>query len=413
MSTRTWTETGLARLGATMARHVADGGIPGLAWLVARRGEVRHGVAGTLGDAGVATPGSGAGLRPDAPIDLDSIFRISSTTKPITAVAALILVEECRLRLDEPVDRLLPELADRQVLAAPGGPIDDTVPAHRPITVHDVLTFRMGLGMDFAFAGPQTVLAAMGELGIGAGPPAPAGPPDPDEFVRRLGTLPLERQPGERWMYHTSADVLGVLIARAAGQPFGDFLAERILEPLGMVDTGFSVPAGDLGRLGWCHMVDPATGSRAVYDPPDGQWSRPPAFPSGGHGLVSTVGDLHLFAGMLLGGGTGRSGARILSRPTVDAMLTNQLTLAQLAEAGPGPDGTEGWGLGVGLQLRRTGIARSVGSYGWDGGMGSTWVNDPAEDLIAILLTNQAWTSPVPPAVSQDFLTCTYAAIDG
>lgn len=410
MTTGTWSKSGLARLDDVMAGHAATGDVPGLAWVVARRGEVHSGAAGTLGAPDLPVPADSAGPQPGDPVGLDSIFRISSTTKPITAVAALILVEECRLRLDEPVDRLLPELADRRVLATPGGPLDDTVPAQRPITVHDLLTFRMGLGLDFAFTGPQPVLAAMAELGLGAGPPAPAGPPDPDEFVRRVGTVPLERQPGERWMYHTSADVLGVLIARAAGQPFGTFLAERIFGPLGMADTGFSVPADRLDRFGWCLVTDPATGERAAYDPPTGQWSRPPAFPSGGHGLVSTVGDLHAFAEMLRAGGTFR-GQRILSRPTVEAMVTNQLTPEQMAAAGPDPAGALGWGLGVGVQVRRTGIARSAGSYGWDGGLGSAWTNDPAEDLVAVLLTNQMWSSPVPPVVVQDFLTCTYAAI--
>jgi CubicO group peptidase (beta-lactamase class C family) len=408
MSAATWTKDGLARLEDVMAGHVARGDVPGLVWLVARRGEVHSGVAGTMGVAGAdpaaAVPGDAT------PLAADAIFRISSTTKPITAVAALILAEEGKLRLHEPVDRLLPELADRQVLATPGGPLDDTVPARRPITVHDLLTFRLGLGADFTLSVPQPVMAAMGELELGVGPPAPAGPPEPDEWMRRLGTLPLERQPGERWMYHTGADVLGVLVARAAGQPFATFLAERIFEPLGMTDTGFSVPADQLHRLTWCYGIDFGTGERQVYDPPDGQWSRPPAFPGGGAGLVSTLADLQAFAAMLLAGGT-HGGQRILSRPAVEALRTNQLTPEQLATASPDPSGAVGWGLGLGVQLRRTGIARSVGSYGWDGGLGTTWTNDPAEDLTVILLANQAWTSPALPPVSQDFLTCAYAAI--
>jgi CubicO group peptidase (beta-lactamase class C family) len=415
MTAGTLTKAGSARLDEVMAGHVAAGDVPGLTWLVARRGEVHTGTAGTLGVPGLA-PAAAAAPGAGDPVALDSIFRISSTTKPITAVAALILVEECRLRLDEPVDRLLPELADRRVLATPGGPLDDTVPARRPITVHDLLTFRMGLGFDFTGTVAQPAVAAMGDLELGAGPPQPAGPPAPDEWIRRLGTLPLEHQPGERWMYHTSAEVLGVLIARAAGQPFEDFLAERIFGPLGMADTGFWVPADRMARFGWCHAVDPASGAgdgaggRSVYDPPDGQWSRPPAFPSGGHGLVSTLGDLHAFAEMLLAGGT-HQGQRILARPTVDALRTNQLPPEQLAVAGPGPGGAVGWGLGLGVQLRRTGIARSVGSYGWDGGLGTTWTNDPTEDLIVLLLTNQAWSNPVLPAVSQDVLTGAYAAL--
>jgi CubicO group peptidase (beta-lactamase class C family) len=400
MTAGAWTGAGLARLRGVMRGHVESGDVPGLVWLVARRDEVHVDVAGVLDPA--------AGV----PVGRDGIFRIASMTKPITAVAALALVEDCRLRLDEPVDRLLPELADRRVLASPGAALDDTVPARRPITVRDLLTFRMGWGADFAATGPQPAMAAMAELGLGVGPPQPAGPPEPDEWMRRLGTLPLEHHPGERWLYHTGADVLGVLVARAAGQAFDTFLAERIFEPLGMTDTAFAVPPGNRGRFGPAFMTNPATGEREVYDPPDGQWSVPPAFPGGGAGLVSTVDDVLAFAEMLRSGGTYR-GRRILSRASVAAMTTNQLTPAQVAASSPDPSGAQGWGFGVSVQLLRTGPSRSVGTYGWDGGLGSSWANDPAEDLVGILLTNQAWTSPAPPATFQDFWTCAYTAIDG
>lgn len=392
-------QAGMARLDDVMAGHVERDEVPGAVWLVARRGQVHVGVAGSLGADG------------SDPTRRDSIFRISSMTKPVTAVAALLLIEDCRLRLDEPVDRLLPELAGRRVLARGDGTLDDTVPARRAITVRDLLTFRMGLGGDFTAKGEQPVMAAMAELGLGVGPPAPAGPPEPDEWVRRLGTLPLERQPGDRWLYHTSADVLGVLIARAAGQPFETFLAERIFEPLGMADTGFAVPAPELARFGPAFWLGVPSGDREVYDPTDGQWSAPPAFPGGGAGLVSTVDDFLAFAEMLRDGGTHR-GERILSRPTIEAMTTNHLTPGQIGASGLDPSDALGWGFGVSVQLRRTGPARSVGTYGWDGGLGSSWANDPVEDLVGILLTNQAWTSPSPPPVCQDFWTCSYAAID-
>lgn len=399
MSTAGFAIERLARLRDVMAGHVDDGSVPGLAWLVARRGEVQTGVAGDLdADRGIRV----------AP---DSIFRISSMTKPITAVAALILLEECRLRLDEPIDSLIPELADRQVLAKPDGSLDDTVPAQRPITVRDLLTFRMGVGWDFGTAAPQPVLEAVAKLELSAGPPAPQMPPASDEWIRRLGTLPLAYQPGERWLYDTSADVLGVLIERAAGQSFDAVLRERVFEPLGMADTGFSVPADKLDRFGPAFMTDPATGGPAQYDPTEGQWSQPPAFGSGGGGLVSTLADYYAFAEMLLSGGT-HDGRRLLTRPTIAAMTTNQLTDEQLAASAPDPTGTVGWGFGVGVQLRRTAPARSVGTYSWDGGLGSSWANDPAEGLVGILLTNQAWTSPTPPAVREDFWACAYAAID-
>ena len=221
-----------------MAGHVEQDRVGGVAWLAARGDDVEVGAAGYL------TRG-----EPN-PVRRDSIFRIASMTKPIVAVGALLLVEECALRLADPVDALLPELADRRVLVDGRGPIEgDTVPAHRPITVHDVLTFRLGLGMDFEAPWPQPLLDAMGELGLGSGPPEPQVPPAPDEWMRRLSTLPLLYQPGERWLYNTGSDVLGVLIARAAGQPLGEFLRTRIFEPLGMVDTGFSTDHRRASRL--------------------------------------------------------------------------------------------------------------------------------------------------------------------
>jgi CubicO group peptidase (beta-lactamase class C family) len=389
MRPRAWDPDRLRRLDEVLAGHVDSGEIAGLTWLVARGGDIQTGAAGA--------------------VDRTTIYRISSTTKPITAVAALSLVEECRLRLDDPVDDLLPELADRQVLASPEAPLDDTVPADRPITVHDLLTFRSGLGFDFAASGPQPVLEALATRGLPPGPPAPQQPPAPDEWMRIVGSVPLAHQPGTRWLYHTSADILGVLVSRAAGQPLGDVLAERVLGPLGMDDTAFFVPEAERHRFGAVYVDDPATGERSVYDPPDGQWATPPAFPGGGAGLVSTVDDLAAFAGMLLAGGVHR-GRRLLSRPTVEAMTTNQLTPAQLEAAAPSPDGALGWGLGLGVHVRRTGTALSPGSYGWDGGLGSVWANDPSEDLVGVLLTDTMWSSPEPPAVARDFWTATYAA---
>src|SRR5207245_542654 len=176
-----------------------------------------------------------------------------------------ILVEECKLRLDEPVDRLLPELADRTVLRRPDGPLDDTVPAIRPISVRDLLTFRMGFGLMMAPPDAYPILQAASELQIGMGPPSPSSMPPPEEWIRRLGTLPLMHQPGEQWMYNTGSDVLGVLIARASGQPLETFLRERLFEPLGMKDAGFSVPAARLDRLATSYQVDPKTRALELY----------------------------------------------------------------------------------------------------------------------------------------------------
>ncbi len=399
MSSGGLAKAGLERMHEVMAGHVRSGGVPGLVWLFSRRGEVHFGEAGAIG------------AEEDYPVAPDTIFRISSLTKPVTAVGALILVEECRLRLDDPVDPWLPELAGRRVLARSEGSLADTVPAQRPITLRDLLTFRMGTGYDFGGGGGQEVLAAMAELGLGVGPLRPADVPAQDEWMRRLGTLPLMYQPGERWLYHTSADVLGVLVARASGQSLESFLAERIFEPLGMTDTSFSVPARKLNRFGPCYWTNPDTGARELFDPSAGQWSRPPAFASGGAGLVSTVNNYRAFAEMLASDGIHR-GQRILSRPSVEAMTTNHLTARQLAASGPDPSGALGWGYGVGVQIARTSPARSVGTYGWDGGLGAQWANDPAEGVIGVLMTSQAWSSPVPPPVCTDFWTCIYAAIE-
>jgi CubicO group peptidase (beta-lactamase class C family) len=388
----------LQRLREVMADHVDRDNVGGVAWLASRDDDVEVGVAGRL------TRGESELVR------RDSIFRISSMTKPIVAAGALVLVEECRLRLEDPVDDVLPELANRRVLVDPRGPVDgDTVPAHRPITLEDVLTFRLGLGMDFEAPWPQPLLEAMNRLGMGAGPPEPQVPPEPDEWMRRLSTLPVLYQPGERWLYNTGSDVLGVLIARASGQPLDVFLQERVFEPLGMVDTGFATHHVD--RLGSCYTRHPETGERVVYDAPQGQWAKPPAFPSGGGGLVSTVDDLHAFARMLLSRGRLPDGTHLLSGASIEAMTTDHLGVDR-GGAGPSPDGSQGWGYGVGIQVRRTGLTRPIGSYGWGGGMGSSWANDPDLRLAGVLLTTDAFAGPFPPpAVIQDFWTCVYTAL--
>jgi CubicO group peptidase (beta-lactamase class C family) len=340
----------------------------------------------------------------------DAIFRISSMTKPVTAAAAMALLEDGAFALTDPIDRWIPELAGRQVMRDPHGDLHDTVPATQPITVEDLLTFRLGWGMDFDFSKPQPVLEAFAKLGLGSGPPEPQTPPDADEWVRRMATLPLSYQPGERWLYHVGADVLGVLLARAAGAPLADVLRERILEPLGMTDTDFAVPAEKLHRLGPCRGANPETGERFTYDEPDGQWSRPPAFPSGGAGLVSTVDDFVTFARMLASGGA-HGGARILRAESVAAMTTNHLTDAQLAASAPDPSGTNGWGYGMGVRVASDGSPEGIGTYGWGGGLGSVWGTDPTRDLTWILLTSQMWTSPEPPPIIDALRRGAYAAV--
>jgi CubicO group peptidase (beta-lactamase class C family) len=383
-----------------MSGYVERAEVPGIVTAVSRRGEEHVEAIGTK------TIGGGD------PIRRDTIFRIASMTKPLTAVATMILVEECRLRLDDPVDPLLPELAGRTVLKRLDGPLDDTVPANRPITLRDLLTFRLGFGLILAPPDAYPITQAANELQVAVGPPAPARTPGPDEWIRRLGSLPLMHQPGERWMYHTGSDVLGVLVARASGRTFEDFLRERLFEPLGMTDTGFSVPADKLDRFLPSYTSNPETGGLALYDEAaGGQWSRPPAFPSGGGGLVSTVDDYLAFGRMLLDGGK-HGNERILSRLSVEAMTTDQLTTEQQAEAGPILDANRGWGFGVAIVIRRDDVAAVPGRFGWDGGLGTSWASDPTEGLVAILLTQVDWSSASALNLYRDFWTSVYQAID-
>jgi CubicO group peptidase (beta-lactamase class C family) len=401
MSTGGLSAARLDRMRRVMAGYVERGEVPGLITLVNRRGEEHVDVIGTLEEGGTE------------PVRRDTIFRISSMSKPIAAVAAMILVEECRLRLDEPVDRMLPELANRAVLRRLDGPLDDTVPAERQITVRDLLTFRMGFGQMFAPPDRYPVLKAANDHQIGMGPPAPASTPPPDEWIRRLGSLPLLHQPGERWMYHTASDVLGVLLARVADQPLEVFLRERVFEPLGMTDTAFSVPAAKLDRLATSYQVNPNTGALELYDPVEGgQWSSPPPFPSAGGGLVSTVDDYSAFGRMMLDRGR-YGGKRLLSRPAVEAMTTDQLTPAQKAMSGflPGYFDTRGWGLGMSVVTRRADLAAVPGQFGWDGGLGTSWFSDPTEDVVAILMTQRSGFPLLSP-VYLDFWTSVYQAID-
>ena len=269
---------------------MGDECVPGLVALLARGDQVHVEALGRLAVGGHA-------------VARDSIFRIASTTKPITAAVTLALVGEGLLELDEPVDRLVPELSARRVLRQTDGPLDDVVPAARAITVRDLLIFTFGFGMAmemFAAPEPWPVVAATEELGLATiGPPDPDRQPDPDTWISGLGSLPLLAQPGERWLYNTGASVLGVLLARAARQPLADVMRSRLFDPLSMRDPAFFTTATDRLATGY----RPTPDGLVVSDPPNGAWSRPPAFGDAASGLVSTVDDLHAFARMLLDGG--------------------------------------------------------------------------------------------------------------
>jgi len=373
---RSTAETGLDRLHEAMAAHVAKSELPGMVTLVAHGDDVHVDTIGTTAFGG------------KEPMRRDTLFRITSMTKPILALATMMLVDDGVLNLDEPVDRLLPELANRRVLRSIDGPLDDTVPARRPITVLDLLTFRMGHGlvMEPTFDPPYPIINAARDLELVTGPPDPRTPHDPDEWLRRFATLPLMYQPGERWQYNTGSLVLGVLVARASRKPLADFFSTRIFEPLGMKDTGFTVPAEKTSRMPTVYMTNFATGKLEQQTASRPQvWTQPPRFPSGAAGLVSTIDDYLAFARLLLSDGM-HKGSRLLSARSVHQMTTNHLTSEQIAGGGPILGG-QGWGLGMAVATTPDEVSSVPGRYGWNGGYGTFWFNDPSRDLIAIAMS--------------------------
>ncbi|MFE9750093.1 serine hydrolase domain-containing protein [Saccharothrix saharensis] len=395
MATGGFSSKGLARVRELLAHQVESGFVPGVVGVLARHGEVHVEATGTL-----AFEGAGAGT----PMAADTICRTASMTKPLVAACAMTLVDDRTLRLDDPVDDLLPELANMTVLADFHGPLDDTVPARRPITLRNLLAYTCGIGVIPTKPGKVPLIDALNALDYST----------PDEWMRGLGELPLAYQPGERWMYDTASNVTGVLIARATGMSFGDAFRERICEPLGMEDTAFSVSGEDIARLATAYQRDsPATGERVVDDGPDGRWSRPPVFESGGGGLVSTAQDYFAFAAALLAGGSHR-GQRVFSRSSVTLMTTDQLTPAQRAVSGfwPGFFNEMGWGFGMSVLTHRSGLGPSVGSYGWSGFYGTAWYNDPAEDLTALFFMQRGHAGDQRLPVWQDLWPAVYQAIE-
>jgi CubicO group peptidase (beta-lactamase class C family) len=382
------TARGIARFREVAEGHVGDDKVPGLVALVACGDEVHVDARGSLTIGG-------------PPVRRDSLFRIASTTKPITGAATLALAEEGKLALDEPVDRLLPELADRRVLRRMDGPLDDTVPADRAITARQLLTFTFGFGMAaemFAAPAPWPVVAAADGLHLSTlGPPNPDGQPDPDAWIASLASLPLLAQPGERWLYNTGASVLGVLLARAAGLPLGDVFRTRLFEPLGMRDTGFWTE--DPGRLATAYVA--TSEGLQVWDPPDGQWSRPPAFGDGAAGLVSTADDLLALARMLL-----RHGEPVLSAGAVAEMTRDQLSPAQKR-------GAAGFLAGRSWAFCQSVVTEGphAGAFGWDGGLGTSWLVDPGRDLTVVVLTQRLFDGPAPPQVHGDLQAAAYSAV--
>jgi len=345
-------------------------------------------------------------------IKRDTIFRIASLTKLITAVAAMILVEECKIRLDDSIEPWLPELANRRVLKSITSNLDDTVPALRAVTLRDLLTYRMGFGSIMAMPNTYPIQKFIREYRIGGDAPMlPTQQPAMDEWLHKIGSLPLMAQPGKYWMYHVSGDVLGALISRVSGISLGMFMRERIFDPLGMKDTAFYVPPEKIDRLPALHFLNPQTNKLDFFDDiKNSAWSSEPPFESGGGGLVSTIDDYFAVCRMMLNKGR-YVNEQILSRATVELMTSDQLT----PEERKGSEiffGTHSsWGFGFAIDIVRKEIYHNPDRFGWTGGFGTTAYIDPREEMIGILFTQRMMDSPESPKVFTDFWTLAYEAM--
>ncbi|EPD59751.1 serine hydrolase domain-containing protein [Streptomyces sp. HGB0020] len=375
----------MSTLYETLQRHVDEGTAPGAVALVARGDDVEVVTVGSVDTDGTA------------PMARDSIFRIASITKPITAAAVLMLIEDGVLGLDSPVEEWLPELAKPMVVRTPSSPVEDVVPAARPITVEDLLSSRTGWGFpaDFALPAVQSLFTVQKDgRALGSWPEAGA-------WLTLLAQVPMLYQPGEAWLYGTSSDLQGILVARAGGRGLPAFLAERIFEPLGMTDTAFAVPPSQRHRFTSAYSTNP-DGSLDLFDAPDGEFSSVPDFHSGGGGLVSTADDWLSFARLLLNSGTTPDGHRLLSPTSVSRMTTNHLTAQQRARVPLFLEG-QGWGYGGQVDVTPTDPWNVPGRYGWVGGTGTTAHLVPPTRTISILLTQAAMQNPTPTPLMRDF----------
>ncbi len=362
----------LARAPNILKATIEAGDLSGAVTLIWRAGEVAQVTAQGLAD-----------IAENRPMARDTLFRIASMTKPITSVAALMLMEEGKLTLGDPIERWAPEFADMRVLKNATGALGDTYPSPRPITVEDLMTHRAGLAYGFTSIGPiaHAHQAALGDvLNIDTAP---------DEWMKALASLPLSYPPGQRFHYSHATDVLGFLVGRIAGMDFRQFLMERIFQPLGMTDTDFYIPPDKRGRAAVVYRLDEEANRLEPVE--FTRHDTPPAFCGGGGGLVSTADDYLKFARMLLNGGE-VDGVRLLKPETVKLMATNRLTQAQREIDFLGLPFWTGQGFGLGLSTITDAAAHawmgagSTGSFGWPGAFGTWWQADPAEDMVAIYL---------------------------
>ncbi|HXA37542.1 MAG TPA: serine hydrolase domain-containing protein [Phenylobacterium sp.] len=380
---------GLAQIPPALQAVVDAGDLSGFVTLIWRKGEVAQ--VNTIGHRDVE-----AGL----PMTRDTLFRIASMTKPVTSIAALMLWEEGKLKLDDPITKWLPEFADMRVLKDAAGPVDDTSPAPRAITVEDLMTHRSGLAYAFTSVGP------IGEAYEKALGPPLAGHLAPDDWLARLGSLPLSYAPGERFHYSHATEVLGFLVARIEGKPLGQVLKDRIFAPLGMADTDFWCPPEKRDRMAKLYRIDPQTDRLQDVSFPhvDSQ----PAFEAGGGGLISTADDYLKFARMMLGQGE-VDGVRLVKTSTLETMTQNRLTEAQRQIPFMGIPFWLGQGFGLGVstitdpEKQAWMGAGSKGAFGWPGAFGTWWQADPAQDMVVIYLIQNSM--PLGPELAAQLAT--------
>jgi CubicO group peptidase (beta-lactamase class C family) len=392
------------------SRYIDAGRLPGSQLVVYRRGKIVHNASQGFAD-----------VERKVPVKDDTIFRIYSMTKPITSVAFMMLFEEGRVALDEPVHKYIPEWKNLAVFAAGTAPAFVTRPPSRPMLIVDLL--RHTSGLTYGFQQRSNVDAAYREKKIGEVDTAGTL----QTMVENLTTIPLEFSPGEAWNYSVSTDVLGYLIGKISGQPFEQFLKERIFDPLGMGDTDFYVPPDKVQRFAACYSADPpgkltfnAAERKASLtlqdDPATSPYLTKPSFVSGGGGLVSTAADYLTFCRALINGGE-LGGVRLLGAKTLKLMTSNHLpggvdlpamSRAMFSEA---TYNGMGFGLGVAVNLdpARMMLPGSAGEYNWGGAASTAFWVDPAEELIAIFMTQLLPSSAYP--IRRELRTMVYAAI--